>query len=147
MIILSYYTLSVWNLKNYHLFCIYISFHMVLVLYSLVKANVPCVIIFKWNVSGYLNNLHKNAKECQESYPSLSNSRKISYFGQHVCSAQQYLTFIINDLFMVYRFQILRHIWYTYHCHRLLKTNLFTGLEMGVINWKQQQYFLPVAWL
>lgn len=85
---------------------------MVLVLYGLLKAHVPYLNIFKRNVSEYLNNLLKNAKDCQESYPSVSISRKISYFWQHVCSAQQYLTFIINDLFMVYRFQIPRNMVY-----------------------------------
>jgi len=116
-----------------------------LVLYRLVKGGVPCQNISKWKVSGYLNNLLKNAKGCRENYPSVSFSRKISYFRQYVCSAQQYLTFKINDLFMVYRFQILRNKWFASHFHRLLKANLFTGLKMGVINWKQQESFLAVA--
>lgn len=101
---------------------------MAVVLYGLVKANVPYLNIFKWTVSGYLNNLLENAKDCCKSYPSVSASRKNSHFRQHVCSAQQYLTFIINDFFMVYRFESLRTIWFTYHCHRLQKTVSLQGL-------------------
>lgn len=44
---------------------------------------------------------------------------------------------MINEFFMVYRLEILKTIEFTYHYHRLLKTNFFTELEIGVINWKQ----------
>lgn len=45
MINLSLCTLSVCNLKNYQVFCIYVSFYRVVLLYRQVNASIPCLNI------------------------------------------------------------------------------------------------------